>query len=215
MRSTDSLAGRLVLTLTVLLIALRLYGQGGEIVRLDPKLDEIVSADAKVEKLASSFSFVEGPVWVRQGGYLLFSDIPANAINKWMPDGKVFVAVKPSGFTGADPADVGSEINNGKDVVRLIGSNGLTLDRQGRIVLAAHGDRAIIRIDKNVQRTVLADRYEGKRLNSPNDLVYCKSAGGSCESGVWRFGRQDALPDGANRTVSDSAEDRGNTAIAL
>ena len=172
MRSTDSLAGRLVLTLTILLIALRLHGQGGEIVRLDPKLDEIVSADAKVEKLAGSLSFAEGPVWVRQGGYLLFSDIPANAINKWTPDGKVSVAVKPSGFTGADPAAVGSEINNGKDVVRLIGSNGLTLDRQGRIVLAAHGDRAIVRIEKNVQRTVLADRYEGKRLNSPNDLVY-------------------------------------------
>ena len=153
--------------------AARLFGQaGGEIIRLDPKLDEIVSSDARVEKLADGFGFVEGPVWVRQGGYLLFSDIPANVINKWTPDGKVSVFLKPSGFTGTDPSDVGSQNNNGKEVVTLIGSNGLTLDPQGRIVLAAHGDRAIVRIEKNGQRTVLADRYDGKRLNSPNDLVY-------------------------------------------
>jgi gluconolactonase len=157
----------------LVLLAARLFGQaGGEIVRLDPKLDEIVPSDAKVEKLAGGFGFVEGPVWVRPGGYLLFSDIPANVINKWTPDGKVSVLVKPSGFTGADPSDVGSQNNNGKEVVTLIGSNGLTLDRQGRVVLAAHGDRAIVRIEKNGQRTVLADRYDGKRLNSPNDLVY-------------------------------------------
>jgi gluconolactonase len=153
--------------------AARLFGQaGGEIIRLDPKLDKIVSSDAKVEKLAGGFGFVEGPVWARQGGYLLFSDIPANVINKWTLDGKVSVFVKPSGFTGTDPSDVGSQNNNGKEIVTLIGSNGLTLDRQGRIVLAAHGDRAIVRIEKNGKRTVLADLYEGKRLNSPNDLVY-------------------------------------------
>ena len=160
------------LFLAVLFSALALQGQPGEIVRLDAKLDEIVSADVKVEKLAGNLLFAEGPVWVRQGGYLLFSDIPANVIHKWTPDGKISAAVKPSGFTGADASDVGSQNNNGKEVVTLIGSNGVTLDREGRIVFAAHGDRTVVRIEKNGQRTVLADHYEGKRLNSPNDLVY-------------------------------------------
>jgi gluconolactonase len=158
--------------LAILFSALALQGQSGEVVKLDPKLDGIVATNAKVEKLAGNLGFAEGPVWVRQGGYLLLSDIPANVINKWTPDGKISVAVKPSGFTGADASDVGSQNNNGKEVVTLIGSNGVTLDREGRIVFAAHGDRAVVRIEKNGQRTVLADRYEGKRLNSPNDLVY-------------------------------------------
>jgi gluconolactonase len=172
---STSIKGAIGICFAIVLVscAARLFGQaGGETIRLDPKLDEIVSSDARVEKLAGGFGFVEGPVWDRRGGYLLFSDIPANVINKWTPDGKVSVFVKPSGFTGTDPSDVGSQNNNGKEVVTLIGSNGLTLDRQGRIVLAAHGDRDIVRIDKNGQRTVLADRYDGKRLNSPNDLVY-------------------------------------------
>ncbi len=156
-----------------LLAALRVQAQGAnEVVRLDPALDEIISVDTKVEKLAGDFGFVEGPVWVRQGGYLLFSDIPANAINKWTSDGKVSVFLKPSGFTGSDPSDVGSQNNNGHAVVTLIGSNGVTLDRQRRVVFCAHGDRAVVRIEKDGKRTVLADRFEGKRLNSPNDLVF-------------------------------------------
>jgi gluconolactonase len=164
-----SLYGTLIILVSA---AVWLQGQTGDIVRLDPKLDEIVAPDAKVEKVAGGFAFAEGPVWVRQGGYLLFSDIPANVINKWTPDRKVSAAVKPSGFTGANPSEAGSEINNGKDVVRLIGSNGVTLDHEGRIVFASHGDRNVVRIEKDGRRTVLADRYEGKRLNSPNDLVY-------------------------------------------
>jgi gluconolactonase len=163
----------LVAALAALASAPRAHAQGAnEVVRLDPALDQIVSAHTKVEKLADGFGFVEGPVWVRPGKYLLFSDIPANAINKWTPAGKVSVFLKPSGFTGTDATDVGSENNNGHDVVTLIGSNGVTLDRQGRIVFAAHGDRDVVRIEKDGKRTVLADRYEGKRLNSPNDLVF-------------------------------------------
>jgi len=156
-----------------LLAALQVQAQGtNEVVRLDPGLDQIISADTKVEKLAGDFGFVEGPVWVRQGGYLLFSDIPANAITKWTPDGKVSIFLKPSGFTGSDASDVGSQNNNGQSVVTLIGSNGVTLDRQGRVVFCAHGDRDVVRIEKNGKRTILADRFEGKRLNSPNDLVF-------------------------------------------
>ena len=164
---------RLGLASVLLLAALHVQAQGANgVVRLDPALDQIISSDTKVEKLAGSFGFVEGPVWVRQGGYLLFSDIPSNAINKWTPDGKVAVFLKPSGFTGSDASDVGSQNNNGQAVVTLLGSNGVTLDRQGRVVFCAHGDRDVVRIEKDGKRTVLADRFEGKRLNSPNDLVF-------------------------------------------
>jgi gluconolactonase len=95
-----------------------------------------------------------------------------NVIDKWTPEGGVVPVVKPSGFTGSDDSRVGAPITNGFETVYLIGSNGVTLDRQGRIVFAAHGDRAIVRVEKDGKRTVLADHYDGKRLNSPNDLVY-------------------------------------------
>jgi gluconolactonase len=128
------------------------------IVRSDPGLDKIVPADAKVEKVHGDFRFVEGPVWDKTGGFLLFSNIPANSIMKWTPDGTVSVFKQPI-FAGTYPDGV------------LIGSNGLTLDRQGRLVAAEHGNRRVARYDKSGAVTVLADRYEGKRLNSPNDLV--------------------------------------------
>ncbi len=145
------------------------------VLRLDPALDAIVSADAKVEKLAGDSLFSEGPVWVRKGGYLIFSDIPGNVINKWDPkSGKVTSLIQPSGFTGSDRTGVGREQTNGKVTVLNYGSNGITLDRQSRIVFNAMGDRAIVRIEKDGKRTVLADRYEGKRLNSTNDIVVKK-----------------------------------------
>jgi gluconolactonase len=149
-------------------------GQSGGVERLDPAADAIVPADAHVEKVADGFGFVEGPVWVHQGreGYLLFSDIPANVIRKWSPNGGVSVFLEKSGFTGTDASDVGGQSNNGTAVVNLIGSNGITLDKRGRITFCQHGDRQVVRLEKNGQRTVLASRYEGKRLNSPNDLVY-------------------------------------------
>ena len=143
------------------------------IVRLNPAIDEILPADAKVEKLAGGFGFVEGPVWVRNGGYLLFSDIPANVINKWNPsDGKLSVFLPYSGFTGTDDTGVGMQFSNGHDTVTLLGSNAVTVDPQGRIVYCAHGDRQVVRLEADGRRTVLASQYEGKRLNSPNDLVF-------------------------------------------
>src|SRR6516164_4664071 len=144
------------------------------VIRLDPALDALISPGAKIEKLADGFGFTEGPVWVRSGGlpYLIFSDIPANVINKWTPDGKVSVFLEKSGFTGADPGDAGYQFNNGHTTVTLYGSNGITLDKQGRVTYCTHGDRDVVRLEKNGKRTVLADRFEGKRLNSPNDLVY-------------------------------------------
>jgi gluconolactonase len=147
---------------------------GGQIIRLDPALDALISPGAKIEKLADGFGFTEGPVWVHSGGlpYLIFSDIPANVINKWTPDGKVSVFLEKSGFTGADPGDAGYQFLSGHTMVTLYGSNGITLDKQGRVTYCTHGDRDVVRLEENGKRTVLADRFEGKRLNSPNDLVY-------------------------------------------
>jgi len=143
------------------------------VARLNRSLDEIVAPDAKVEKVADSFGFLEGPVWVRKGGYLLFSDIPANVIYKFTPsDGKVSVFLPYSGFTGTDSSTAGMQLNNGKGTVTLLGSNAVTVDPQGRIVYCAHGDRQVVRLESDGKRTVLASQYEGKRLNSPNDLVF-------------------------------------------
>ena len=147
---------------------------GGQIIRLDPALNALIPANAQVEKVADGFGFLEGPVWVRAAGagYLLFSDIPANAIKKWSPDGMVSIFLANSGFTGKDPSDVGYQINNGRSQVILLGSNGITIDQQGRVTFCQHGDHGVVRLEKDGKRTTLADSYQGKRLNSPNDLVY-------------------------------------------
>jgi gluconolactonase len=131
-----------------------------EVRRLDSALDEIVPADLAIEKLADGFIFTEGPVWVPDG-YLLFSDPNANTIYRWTPDGQVSVFRTKSGYAGADIAEYGQP-----------GSNGITLDAEGRVTIDEHGNRRVVRIEKTGAVTVLADRFEGKRLNSPNDLVY-------------------------------------------
>ena len=133
----------------------------GQIVRVDPRFDKLVPPNAKVEKLADGFTWVEGPIWNREGKFLLFSDIPANSVHKWQEGKGVSLFLKSSGYTGSDPF-------TGKEP----GSNGLTLDAAGRLVLCQHGNRRIARLEKDGRQTVLADRYEGKRINSPNDLVF-------------------------------------------
>lgn len=135
------------------------WAASGKIVRLSPEVDAIVPTDAKVEQIATITGFSEGPVWTHKG-YLLFSDIPGNAIMKWTPDGNLSVFRKPSGYDGKD-APPGA----------FIGSNGLTLDQQGRLIICEHGNRRVTRLEKDGTLTVLADRYEGKRLNSPNDVI--------------------------------------------
>lgn len=132
-----------------------------KIVRLDPALDKLLAPDAKVEKLASGFEWSEGPVWNKKNGYLLFSDIPNNRIVKW--DGKTTSDyIKPSGYTGQTPF-----------TGREPGTNGLTYDAQGRLVACAHGDRMVLRFEEDGKKRVpLVQKYEDKRLNSPNDLVY-------------------------------------------
>jgi len=140
----------------------------GSIERLDPAVDAILPADAAIEKIGDDCKWTEGPIWVR-GGYLLFADIPNNCIMKWTPDGRLSVFMQPSGYTGAEPFK-GIEP----------GSNGMTMDARGRVTVAGHAARNVWRFESlkssaphsGYKVTVLADKYQGKRLNSPNDLVY-------------------------------------------
>ncbi|MGB7201112.1 MAG: SMP-30/gluconolactonase/LRE family protein, partial [Pyrinomonadaceae bacterium] len=130
-----------------------------EVIRLDDGINKIVGPNPKVFKLAEGFKFTEGPVWTRDG--LLFSDPNANTIYKYSTDGKLSVFRTPSGYSGADIAEY-----------RQPGSNGITLDPAGNIVFDQHGNRRVVRLEKDGSETVLADKFEGKRFNSPNDLVY-------------------------------------------
>jgi gluconolactonase len=148
------------------------------VVKLDPSLDALVSPDAKLELVKNDFGFTEGVVWVDQGnsGYLLLSDMYANVIYKVTPEGKVSLYLDHSGYTGYDIWRVGmpQPDANRKDVFFMIGSNGLALDRQGRLLIATWTGRSIDRIEKDGKRTILADRYEGKRFGGTNDLVVKK-----------------------------------------
>jgi gluconolactonase len=130
-----------------------------EIVKKDEALEKIVGANPKVWKLAEGFEFTEGPVWTADG--LLFSDPNANTIYKYSTGGKLSVFKTPSGYAGADVFEYGQP-----------GANGLTLDADGNLIINQHGNRRIIKLEKDGRETILADRFEGKRLNSPNDLVY-------------------------------------------
>jgi gluconolactonase len=132
-----------------------------DVLRLDPAIDDIVPPNVKVFKLAENFQFTEGPIWVRDGNYLLFSDPNANTIYKYTSEGQLSVFKERSGYEGADIAEYGQP-----------GSNGLTLDPEGRLTIDQHGNRRVVRVEKDGSLTVLVDRYQGKRLNSPNDLVY-------------------------------------------
>ena len=127
--------------------------------RRDPAMDRIIGYNPKVFKLAEGFKFTEGPVWTRDG--LLFSDPNANTIYRYSKDGKLSVFRTPSGYSGTDIAEY-----------RQPGSNGITLDHAGYIVFNQHGNRRIVRLDNEGRESVVADRFEGKRFNSPNDLVY-------------------------------------------
>ena len=132
-----------------------------EVIRNDPAIDAIVPANPKIFKLAEGFQFTEGPIWFK-ADYLLFSDPNANTIYKYnAADAKLSVFKTHSGYSGKDIADYFQP-----------GSNGLTVDPQGRLTINEHGNRRVTRVEKDGRITVLADKFDGKRLNSPNDLVY-------------------------------------------
>jgi gluconolactonase len=133
----------------------------GTIERLDKRFDKLIAPGTVLEKLVDGHDWTEGPVWIKEGGYLLFSDIPRNSIYKLTPDKHESVFLKPSGYTG-------SATN-----LQEPGSNGLLLDPEGRLVMMEHGDRRVSRLEKDGKtKTTLADRWDGKRLNSPNDGVF-------------------------------------------
>ncbi|MFT3868334.1 MAG: SMP-30/gluconolactonase/LRE family protein [Nibricoccus sp.] len=137
------------------------YDSVGKIERFAPALDELIPRDAKIEKLAEGFNWSEGPAWWPSGQALIFSDVPENVAYRWNEEDGVTVFLKPSGFTG--------EKFEGSEP----GSNGITVDTQGRLVFCQHGDRRVARYDpaKKIFEAV-ADRFEGKRFNSPNDLCF-------------------------------------------
>lgn len=117
--------------------------------------------DAAVERIAAGFTWAEGPVWDYRNNRLLFSDIPANAIWQWTAEAGASLFLRPSGYTGSEPF-------RGPEP----GSNGLTFDPRGRLVMCQHGDRRVARLAPDGTFETLVDSYRGKRLNSPNDLVY-------------------------------------------
>ncbi len=149
----------------------------------DAALDQLIGPEARLELVASGFGFTEGVTWVqnRRTGFLLFSDIPANVIYRWSPDGRIAVHVEKSGYQKPDTWRVGMEFNNGKqpaepgfEKFNMIGSNGLALDRQGRLIIATWAGRTIERLERSGAWTVIADRFEGKRFNGPNDVIVRK-----------------------------------------
>jgi gluconolactonase len=131
------------------------------ITRLDPRFNELVPPGARLEKIVDDHGWTEGPVWVREGGYLLFSDVVKNAIYRWKDGEGERVFLPRSGYTGKQPFEGGEP-----------GSNGLAIDREGRLVFCQHGERRIVRREVDGHLTILVDRYQGKRINSPNDLVF-------------------------------------------
>ena len=133
----------------------------GKVVRVENRINELISPDAEIEHLASGLAWSEGPLWISDsgGGYLIFSDIPRNSVMKWQEGAGVSLFMKPSGYTGIT--------NYGREP----GSNGLALDLQGRIIFCEHGDRRISRLENQGGKRTLVDSYKSRRLNSPNDAA--------------------------------------------
>ena len=146
----------------LMMVTIPLWAQ--DIQRLDNAANTVIPEHAKLERVATGFNkWTEGPVWTRDGS-LLFAEIPGNSIMRWTPNTGATVFIHPSGYTGTDAY-------NGPEP----GSNGMTLDPQGRLTVAGHARRTVWRLESmnpSAQITVLADSYQGKRLSSPNDLVY-------------------------------------------
>ena len=131
----------------------------GFILRVDPRFDDLVPADARIERVADGFVFIEGPVWIRDESRLLFSDVDANILYQWTEAEGASPLIDP--VYDGDPTGH-----------RSVGSNGLTLDAQGRLTILEHGNRLISRLEADGSRTTLVDSYQGNRLNSPNDGIY-------------------------------------------
>jgi gluconolactonase len=132
----------------------------GTVVRLDPALDALLSKDAQIEKVAGGFTFIEGPLW-RPEGALWFSDVQGDVVRQWTPDGKVIEILNPGGRDAFEPK-----------AGAYPGPNGAAADKDGAVLICQHTAHRIIRVDKNKKISTVVDKYQGKRLNSPNDLVF-------------------------------------------
>jgi gluconolactonase len=150
--------------------------QNPSVRRLDPALDSLVAVDARIELAADGFGFTEGPVWMR-AGYLLFTDVPGNVIYK-LEKGRLAVFMLNAGYRGPDIWRYGGMNDNGYEKTDpryeefpMAGADGLTRDRQDRLIIATFAGRSLVRIEKDGSRTVLADHYDGKRFSGPNDVV--------------------------------------------
>ncbi|CAG5068196.1 Gluconolactonase [Dyadobacter sp. CECT 9623] len=157
------IASRLLLPallITQLAFAQKNYPTMGKVIYEDPSFEKLIAKDAKIEVLASGFEWSEGPVWVKEGGFLLFSDVPKNRVYKWDEKDGLSTFLEPSGYTGKG-------IYSDEP-----GSNGLIIDSKGRLVSCEHGDRRISAMPLNVGgKVTLAGNFEGKRFNSPNDIT--------------------------------------------
>src|SRR5438094_834831 len=154
----------------------------GSIVRLDPAFDALIPKEAQIEKLAGGFTFIEGPIW-RPSGVLWFSDVIGNVVRQWSPDGKVTEILNPGGYDG-----------NTLPAGGYNGPNGMTADRDRAVLLCQHGNRRIVRISKGMQVSTLVDKFEGKKLNSPNDLVYRSDGSLYFTDPPYGFPKQDTDP---------------------
>ena len=168
------------------------------VVAHDPALFDLVDPDVELELVGDRFGLTEGPVWVPDGGgYLLFSDLISNVIYKWTPTGELSVHLERSGYSGDDMTRAGYQTRRGRMAVLLIGPNGLTLDADGRLVYCATPDRTVMRLERDGTRTVLADRWDDKRFNGPNDVAIRSDGALYFTDSV--FG----LRDGANNPESE------------
>ena len=158
------------ITVVVLIAAQSVFGQDtqnfpaiGEVLRFDKKMDALIDPSARIEVLSSGFAWGEGPVWIKEGNYLLFSDVHRNQVIKWTEGVGVEVFLEPSGFTGLGDYSLG------------LGSNGLAIDDQGRLVSCEHGDRRLSVMVFGEGKRTLVDNFKGKRFNSPNDLAIART----------------------------------------
>ena len=155
----------MILKLILILINLPVINQDkfiGSVERLSPEIDNLIEKSAKIEILADGFEWSEGPVWSSQLNSVLFSDVPENVIYSWNEDKGLGTFTRPIGYTGKVPN------------LKKAGTNGLTIDADGNLIICMHGDRKITRLEKlNINRKVtLVNSFDGNLLNSPNDLVY-------------------------------------------
>lgn len=159
MRARLAILGAVAVT-AVSAAPLPAFGQDGTgtVMRLDARIDTLIPADARIETVADGYVFLEGPVWIESDARLLFSDLRGNAIYQWSP--------------GDGPSDYLVPFFSGDGTgLRSVGPNGVAVDPGGRLVVCVYGSRSVVRLEPDGARTTLAERYEGRRLNSPNDLV--------------------------------------------